>query len=326
VGQILVTGADGFIGSHLTESLVRAGEDVRALCQYNSFSSWGWLDSSECRSDIEVVLGDVRDSAQMHTVCRGIDTIYHLAALIGIPYSYHAPASYVATNISGTLNIMQAALDCDVNRVIHTSTSEVYGTARQVPIGEDHPLQAQSPYSATKIAADAIANSFHTSYGLPVITARPFNTYGPRQSARAVIPTVITQLLGGCKSLKLGAISPTRDFNYVIDTCQGFIELSRCEAALGRVVNIGSGIEITIGDTAKMIAELIGVEIEIECDESRMRPDKSEVERLIADNSLMKELTGLAPRTSLREGLSQTIEWFREPDNLSKYKKEVFNV
>jgi nucleoside-diphosphate-sugar epimerase len=221
---------------------------------------------------------------------------------------------------------MQAALDCDVNRVIHTSTSEVYGTARQVPIGEDHPLQAQSPYSATKIAADAIANSFHTSYGLPVITARPFNTYGPRQSARAVIPTVITQLLGGCKSLKLGAISPTRDFNYVIDTCQGFIELSRCEAALGRVVNIGSGIEITIGDTAKMIAELIGVEIEIECDESRMRPDKSEVERLIADNSLMKELTGLAPRTSLREGLSQTIEWFREPDNLSKYKKEVFNV
>ncbi len=326
MGQILVTGADGFIGSHLTESLVRAGEDVRALCQYNSFSSWGWLDSSECRSDIEVVLGDVRDSAQMHTVCRGIDTIYHLAALIGIPYSYHAPASYVATNISGTLNIMQAALDCDVNRVIHTSTSEVYGTARQVPIGEDHPLQAQSPYSATKIAADAIANSFHTSYGLPVITARPFNTYGPRQSARAVIPTVITQLLGGCKSLKLGAISPTRDFNYVIDTCQGFIELSRCEAALGRVVNIGSGIEITIGDTAKMIAELIGVEIEIECDESRMRPDKSEVERLIADNSLMKELTGLAPRTSLREGLSQTIEWFREPDNLSKYKKEVFNV
>ena len=269
--SILVTGADGFIGSHLTEALVRAGHNVRALCQYNSFSSWGWLDESPCRGDIEVVLGDVRDPAQMRSICKGVETIYHLAALISIPYSYHSPASYVDTNVQGTLNVLQASLEAGVSRVVHTSTSEVYGTARVVPIREDHPHQAQSPYSATKIGADALAHSFHSSFDLPVITARPFNTYGPRQSARAVIPTVITQLLAGRKTIKLGAVRPTRDFNFVLDTCQGFMALAECDAAIGKTVNIGSGTEISIGDTVALIAELVGVDVQIECDELRLR-------------------------------------------------------
>ncbi len=324
--KVLVTGADGFIGSHLTEILVHAGHDVRALCQYNSFSSWGWLDSSPCRGEIEVVLGDVRDPAQMRSVCKGVDTVYHLAALIAIPYSYQAPSSYVDTNVQGTLNVLQAALDANVRRVVHTSTSEVYGTARVVPIREDHPLQAQSPYSATKIAADALAYSFYSSFNLSVVTARPFNTYGPRQSARAVIPTVITQLLAGYKTIKLGALSPTRDFNFVLDTCQGFVALAECDAAIGKAVNIGSGTEISISETVKLIAELIGVDVQIECDETRLRPANSEVERLISDNSLMRTLTGHAPRHSLRDGLAQTIDWLRLPENFKRYKVDHFNV
>ncbi len=326
VGKVLVTGADGFIGSHLAEALVRAGHDVRALCQYNSFSSWGWLDNSPCRSDIEVVLGDVRDPLQMRSICKGVDTVYHLAALIAIPYSYQAPSSYLDTNVQGTLNVLQAALDACVSRVVHTSTSEVYGTARIVPIREDHPLQAQSPYSATKIGADALAYSFYRSFDLPVVTVRPFNTYGPRQSARAVIPTVITQLLAGRKAIRLGALTPTRDFNFVLDTCQGFIALAGCDAAVGKTVNIGSGTEISIGDTVMLIADLIGVDVQIECDENRLRPANSEVERLIADNSLMTSLTGHSPRHSLRDGLAQTIDWFRQPENLSHYKVDLFNV
>ena len=324
--KILVTGADGFIGSHLTETLVEAGYDVRALCQYNSFSSWGWLDSSNCRGDIEVVLGDVRDPAQMRSLCKGVDTVYHLAALIAIPYSYHAPSSYVDTNVQGTLNVLQAALDEGVGRIVHTSTSEVYGTARIVPIREDHPLQAQSPYSATKIGADALAYSFYSSFNLPVITARPFNTYGPRQSARAVIPTVISQLLAGRKTVKLGALTPTRDFNFVLDTCQGFMALAACDAAIGKAVNIGSGTEISIGDTVELIAELIGVDLQIECEELRLRPANSEVERLVCDNSLIKSLIGDMPTHSLREGLARTIDWMRQPENLQRYKVDQFNV
>lgn len=324
--KVLVTGADGFIGSHLTEALVKAGHAVRALCQYNSFSSWGWLDGSDCRGDIEVVLGDVRDPAQMNSICKGVDTVYHLAALIAIPYSYQAPSSYVDTNIQGTLNVLQAALHAGVGCVVHTSTSEVYGTARVVPIREDHPLQAQSPYSATKIAADALAYSFYSSFKLPVITARPFNTYGPRQSARAVIPTVITQLLAGHKTIKLGALSPTRDFNYVLDTCQGFMALAVCDAAIGKAVNIGSGTEISIGDTVALISELIGVDVQIDCDEQRLRPVNSEVERLVCDNSLIKSLTEHMPRYGLREGLAETIDWMRHADNLQRYKVDRFNV
>lgn len=324
--KVLVTGADGFIGSHLTEALVHSGHEVRALCQYNSFSSWGWLDGLACTADVEVILGDVRDAAQMRTICKGIDVVYHLAALIAIPYSYQAPSSYVGTNVQGTLNMLQASLEAGANRFVHTSTSEVYGTARIVPIREDHPLQAQSPYSATKVAADALAYSFHTSFGLPVVIARPFNTYGPRQSARAVIPTVITQLLVGRKTIKLGALTPTRDFNFVLDTCQGFMALAECEACIGKTINIGSGTEISIGDTVAMIADLIGVDVKIECDEIRLRPVNSEVERLICDNSLMKSLTGHSPRHSLREGLAQTIEWMKQPENLQRYKVDQFNV
>lgn len=326
MSKVLITGADGFIGSHLTEALVRTGHDVRALCQYNSFSSWGWLDGSDCRRDIEVVLGDVRDPAQMRSICKGVDTVYHLAALIAIPFSYHAPCSYVDTNVQGTLNLLQAAMDANVGCIVHTSTSEVYGTACSVPIREDHPLQAQSPYSATKIGADALAYSFHSSFNLPVVTARPFNTYGPRQSARAVIPTVITQLLAGYKTIKLGALTPTRDFNFVADTCQGFMALARCDAAIGKTVNIGSGTEISIGDTVALIAELIGVDVQIECDEQRLRPANSEVERLVCDNTLMHSLTGHAPQHSLRDGLAQTIEWLKQPENFNRYKVDQFNV
>lgn len=321
-----VTGADGFIGSHLAETLVREGYKVRALCQYNSFSSWGWLDQSPLRGEMEIVMGDVRDPAQMRTLARGVDTIYHLAALIAIPYSYQAPTSYVDTNIQGTLNVLQAALDEGVGRVVQTSTSEVYGTARYVPIDEKHPLQAQSPYSATKIGADALAYSFHSSFDLPVVIARPFNTYGPRQSARAVIPTVITQLLTGKRQIKLGNLSPTRDFNFVRDTCAGFLALARCDAAVGRTVNIGSGREISIGDTVQMIARLMQVEVGIECDQQRLRPDNSEVERLLCDNSLIASLTGFRPGYTLEDGLAATIDWLREPSNLARYKADIYNV
>ncbi|WP_319002297.1 NAD-dependent 4,6-dehydratase LegB [Dechloromonas denitrificans] len=326
IHKVLVTGADGFIGSHLVEELVKAGYSVRALCQYNSFSSWGWLDESPCRNEVEVVLGDVRDPAQMHSIAKGIDTIFHLAALIAIPYSYQAPSSYVDTNIQGTLNVLQAALDAGVGRIIHTSTSEVYGTARFVPINEEHPLQAQSPYSATKIGADALAFSFFSSFGLPVTIARPFNTYGPRQSARAVIPTVITQILTGKKKIKLGSLAPTRDFNFVLDTCAGFLALAGCDAAVGKTVNIGSGSEISVGDTVRLIARLIGMDVDIECDDQRLRPAASEVERLCCDNKLIRELTGFLPAYDLEQGLRKTIEWLQLPENLKRYKADVFNV
>lgn len=324
--KVLVTGADGFIGSHLVETLVRAGMDVRALCQYNSFSSWGWLDRSEFAGQFEVVLGDVRDPAQMRHVTKGVDTVFHLAALIAIPYSYQAPSSYVDTNVGGTLNLLQGALDNGVERFIQTSTSEVYGTARFVPISEEHPLQAQSPYSASKIGSDAMAYSFHASFDMPVVIARPFNTYGPRQSARAVIPTVITQLLSGKRSLKLGALSPTRDFNFVQDTCDGFLALATSQGCVGQTVNIGSGTEISVGDTVELIAKIVGVDVEIECDEQRLRPAGSEVERLCCDNRLIKSLTGFEPRFSLEDGLRATIDWLRVPDNLSRYKADIFNV
>ena len=324
--RVLVTGADGFIGSHLVEQLVNDGFEVRALAQYNSFSSWGWLDDSPVRKEIEVVLGDVRDPSQMYKIASGVDTIFHLAALIAIPYSYQAPSSYVDTNVQGTLNVLQAALGANVRRVIHTSTSEVYGTARYVPINEDHPLQAQSPYSATKIAADALAFSYYSSFELPVTIARPFNTYGPRQSARAVIPTVITQLLTGHKKLKLGSLHPTRDFNYVLDTCKGFTELAGCDDAVGKTINIGSGDEISIEDTVRLIAQVMGIEVEIECDNQRLRPVASEVERLCCDNSKIRNLTGFEPSYSLEEGLKQTIEWLRIPENLKRYKADIFNV
>ncbi|WP_449265833.1 NAD-dependent 4,6-dehydratase LegB [Ferrovibrio xuzhouensis] len=323
---ILVTGADGFIGSHLAELLVQSGRKVRALCQYNSFSSWGWLDQSPLKGDMEIVLGDVRDPAQMRTLMRGVDTAFHLAALIAIPYSYQAPTSYVDTNVQGTLNVLQAALDNNVPRVIQTSTSEVYGTARYAPIDEKHPLQAQSPYSATKIGADALAYSYFSSFGLPVVIARPFNTYGPRQSARAVIPTVITQLLSGSRRIKLGSLSPTRDFNFVLDTCAGFLALAGCDEAVGQTVNIGSGREISIGDTVQMIARLLQVDVEIECDQQRLRPDNSEVERLLCDNSLITALTGFGPGFTLEEGLAITIEWFRDPANIARYKADIYNV
>jgi NAD dependent epimerase/dehydratase len=326
MNKVLVTGADGFIGSHLVETLVKAGYSVRALCQYNSFSSWGWLDESPYRKDIEVVLGDVRDPAQMRLVSKGIDTVFHLAALIAIPYSYQAPSSYVDTNVQGTLNVLQAALDTGVRRVIHTSTSEVYGTARFVPISEEHPLQAQSPYSATKIAADALAFSYFSSFDLPVTIARPFNTYGPRQSARAVIPTVISQLLAGTTRLKLGSITPTRDFNFVLDTCAGFLALAGCEAAVGQTVNIGSGGEISIGDTVKLIAKILSIDVEIECDDQRLRPAGSEVERLCCDNRRIKALTGHQPAYDLESGLRATIDWLKLPENFKRYKPDVFNV
>jgi len=330
--KILVTGADGFIGSHLTEALVRAGHDVRAFVLYNSFNSWGWLD--ECGEDVkgkfDVFAGDIRDPNGVRTAMKGCDTVLHLAALIAIPYSYHSPDTYVDTNIKGTLNIVQAARDLEVARVVHTSTSEVYGTAKFVPITEDHPLQGQSPYSASKIGADQIAMSFYTSFGTPVSIIRPFNTYGPRQSARAVIPTIITQLAAGKRSIKLGALHPTRDFSFVRDTVAGFIAAAGSAATVGEVINLGSGFEISIGDTAWTIASVMGVELEIASDDQRLRPEKSEVERLWAAAEKARKLTGWAPAyggvDGFRRGLTETIEWFRQPANLARYKHELYNI
>jgi NAD dependent epimerase/dehydratase len=293
--HVLVTGADGFIGSHLTELLVREGCTVRALAQYNSFNSWGWLDSIDCRNDIEVISGDVRDPHFCRGAVKGVDTVFHLAALIAIPYSYVAPDSYVDTNVRGTLNVCQAALQGGVNRVVHTSTSEVYGTAQYVPIDEKHPLQPQSPYSASKIGADAMAMSFFNAFDLPVTTARPFNTYGPRQSARAVIPTIISQIASGMKQIKLGDVTPTRDFNYVTDTCRGLVALARSPKAIGETVNIGSNFEISVGDVLGLIRDLMGSSVEFVSDEQRLRPGKSEVFRLWCDNTKIRELTGFAP-------------------------------
>lgn len=323
--KVLVTGAEGFIGSHLTEALLDRGYAVRALVQYNSFGTWGWLEDVAPREGLEIVSGDVRDSAFCRQLCRDIDTVYHLAALIAIPYSYIAPESYVDTNVKGTLNICQGALDAGCRRVVVTSTSEVYGTARYVPIDEGHPRQPQSPYSATKIGADAIAQSFYNAFGLPVVTARPFNTYGPRQSARAIIPTIITQIASGHERIKLGDLSPTRDFNYVADTAAGFIALGEAEGIEGRDINIATGKEISMADTLALIARLMGREVEEVCDPERLRPPRSEVNRLLGDNTLITTLTDWRPRHTLEEGLRQTIDWFVKPENLAKYKPEIYN-
>ena len=323
---ILVTGADGFIGSHLTEMLIYKGYKVKALAQYNSLNSWGWLEEINCLDQVEVLTGDIRDSHYCKHIMQGVDIVFHLAALIAIPYSYLAPDSYVDTNIKGTLNICQAANENGNVRVIHTSTSEVYGTAQYVPIDEKHPIQPQSPYSATKIAADSMAISFYNSFDLPVTIARPFNTYGPRQSARAVIPSIITQIAHGKESIRLGDISPTRDFNYVEDTCRGFIALAECENAIGQTVNIGSNYEISIGDTLNLIKDIMKSDVEFIADEQRYRPGKSEVFRLWCDNSLIENLTGFKPKVNIQEGLERTIKWFRDADNLENYKADIYNV
>ena len=330
--KILVTGADGFIGSHLTEHLVRAGANVRAFVYYNSFNSWGWLDEADSavKASLEVFAGDIRDPHGVYTAMQGCDVVMHLAALIAIPYSYHSPDTYIDTNIKGTLNVVQAARQLGVQRVLHTSTSEVYGSARFVPITEEHPLQGQSPYSASKIGADQIAQSFYASFNTPVATIRPFNTYGPRQSARAVIPTIITQVASGARQVKLGALHPTRDFNYVRDTVRGFVAVAECDAAVGQVVNIGSNHEISVGDTARLIARLMGRDVEFVSDQQRLRPTGSEVERLWADNSRARTLTGWAPEHAgiegLTRGLQETIAWFAQPDNLRRYKAGVYNL
>ncbi len=324
--KILVTGADGFIGSHLTERLVKEGAKVSALSQYNSFNNWGWLEDVDCLSDIEVLCGDVRDSAYIQKITENVDIVFHLAALIAIPQSYVAPESYVDTNVKGTMNVCQAALKNGVEKLLVTSTSEVYGTAKYVPIDEEHPLQPQSPYSATKIGADAIAKSFNNAFDLPLVIVRPFNTYGPRQSARAVIPTIITQIASGLKYIKLGDVSPTRDFNYVKDTVSGFIALANCNAALGETVNIGSNSEISVGDTLKLIRKIMNSNVEFVLDDNRLRPANSEVNRLWCDNTKIKKLTGYTPDFTLEMGLKETIEWFTCPQNLSKYKANLYNL
>ena len=324
--SVLVTGADGFIGSHLVELLVKEGYKVRALALYNSFNDWGWLESSDCLDKIEVVTGDVRDPFFCQELTKDIDVVYHLAALIAIPYSYVAPQSYVDTNINGTVNMCKASMQNGVKRFIHTSTSETYGTALYVPIDEKHPMQPQSPYSASKIAADAMAMSFYNSFEFPLTIARPFNTYGPRQSARAVIPTIITQIANGMKEIKLGDVSPTRDFNYVEDTCRGFIALANSDESIGKSVNIGSNFEISVGDTLNLIKKIMKSDVEFVLDEQRIRPEKSEVNRLWCDNSLIKELTGFQPKNDIEQGLTKTVEWFSNPENLKKYKAGIYNV
>ena len=323
--KVLVTGADGFIGSHLTEMLLEQGYKVKALSYYNSFYDWGWLNSVK-HPELEVVTGDVRDPHFCKHITQDVEIIFHLAALIAIPYSYVAPDSYVDTNIKGTLNICQAAKENGVKKVLVTSTSEVYGTARYVPIDENHPKQPQSPYSATKIGADAIAMSFYNAFALPVVLVRPFNTYGPRQSARAIIPTIITQIANGKKEIKLGDLTPTRDFNFVKDTCKGFIELSKCDAAIGQEVNICSNNEISMRDTLNLIARLMNSDVKFIEDQVRIRPKNSEVFRLWGDNAKIKSLTGYEPSYSLEEGLKETINWFLDKDNLRKYKADIYNV
>lgn len=330
--KTLITGADGFIGSHLTEELVRRGCSVRAFVLYNSFNSWGWLDHSEPEilKSLDVFAGDIRDPHGVKKAMENCDVVIHLAALIAIPYSYHSPDTYVDTNIKGTLNVVQAARELGVQKVVHTSTSEVYGTARFVPITEDHPLQGQSPYSASKIGADQIALSFHSSFNTPVSVIRPFNTYGPRQSARAVIPTVITQIANGQRKIKLGALHPTRDFNYVADTVRGFIAAAESDHSVGEVINVGSNYEISIGDTVRLISELMGSTIEIETDQVRIRPDTSEVERLWADNAKAKQVLKWEPQYAGKEGfkrgLAETIAWLSNPVNLKAYKAHLYNI
>lgn len=330
----LVTGADGFIGSHLTEALVREGYDVKAFVLYNSFNSWGWLDhcSADVKNKFEVFAGDIRDSHGVKAAMKGCDVVLHLASLIAIPYSYHSPDTYVDTNIKGTLNVLQAARELNVSRVVHTSTSEVYGTAQYVPITEEHPLQGQSPYSATKIGADQLALSFYSSFGLPVSIARPFNTYGPRQSARAVIPSIIIQLAKskGSQPIRLGALDPTRDFNFVSDTVAGFLSLMTAENVSGQVFNFGGNFEISIGETAKLIAEVMELPLRIESEAVRFRPQHSEVERLWADNRKARELLNWAPRYAgrdgLRRGIQETVAWFSNPENARGYKADIYNI
>ena len=322
---MLVTGADGFIGSHLTEMLLEEGYKVRALSQYNSFNNWGWLEGLN-QPNLEVVTGDVRDPHYCKHISRDVDTIFHLAALIAIPYSYIAPDSYVDTNVKGTLNICQAAKENGVRRVLVTSTSEVYGTAQYVPIDEKHPKQPQSPYSATKIGADAMAMSFYNAFELPVVIVRPFNTYGPRQSARAIIPTIITQIANGATEIKLGDLTPTRDFNFVKDTCRGFIQLADCDDAIGQEVNVCSNYEISMRDTLNLIAEIMGKKVNFVEDTQRLRPKNSEVFRLWGDNTKIKGLTGFEPQYDIRRGLEETIKWFTCEENLKKYKSNIYNV
>ena len=330
--RVLVTGADGFIGSHLTEALVRNGYEVRAFVYYNSFNSWGWLD--HCADDVqgkfEVFAGDIRDPHGVKKALTGCDAVLHLAALIAIPFSYHSPDSYVDTNIKGTLNVLQAARELNVSRVIHTSTSEVYGTAQYVPIDEKHPLQGQSPYSASKIGADQLAFSFYSSFNLPVVTLRPFNTYGPRQSARAVIPTIITQIANGNSQIKLGSVTPTRDFNFISDTVKGFISALSSKSGVGEVINLGSNFEISIQDIASLIGEIMNQEIKVIDSDERIRPENSEVNRLWADNSKAKELLSWKPEyaslNGLKKGLEETVNWFKKPNNLNLYKSEIYNV
>jgi dTDP-glucose 4,6-dehydratase len=328
--KILVTGADGFIGSHLVETLVAEGHDVRAFVLYNSLGSHGWLDSSELQDKVEIVAGDIRDPLCVRNAVKGCDIVLHLAALISIPYSYRAPDSYVDTNIRGTMNVLQAARDLQIAKVVHTSTSEVYGTAKFVPITEDHPLQGQSPYSASKIAADQMAFAYHSSFNVPVAILRPFNTYGPRQSARAVIPTVITQIASGARVLSLGSLHPTRDFNYVSDTVRGFIAAAKSDHSVGEVINIGSNFEISIGDTVELIAQLMGVRVEVKTQQERLRPEASEVERLWADNSKADNLLGWRPGYAgvegLRRGLTETIAWFSDQRNLRLYRPAEYSV
>lgn len=324
--KLLITGADGFIGSHLTEELVRQGKKVKAFVYYNSFNSWGWLDTlpKEILKEIEIFTGDIRDPNGVREAMKGMDTVYHLAALIAIPFSYHSPDAYVDTNIKGTLNVLQAARDLEPKRVLVTSTSEVYGTAQYVPIDEKHPYQGQSPYSATKIGADRLAESFYRSFGLPVTIVRPFNTYGPRQSMRAVIPTIITQLLNGKEEITLGALSPTRDFNYVKDTVAGFLAIAGSEKTIGEEINIATQKEISIGKLAEELIHQINPKANIICEQERLRPEKSEVNRLLGSNQKIKELTDWKPKYSLSEGLAETIAFFRE--NLEKYKVDIYNI
>jgi len=324
--KVLITGADGFIGSHLTEILLENKFKVRALAQYNSFNNWGWLEDIPQNTNLEVVCGDIRDPHFVKHIMKDIDIVFHLAALIAIPYSYIAPDSYIDTNIKGTLNVCQAAKEYGQIRVIITSTSEVYGTALYVPIDENHPKQAQSPYSASKIGADALAMSFYNAFGLPITIARPFNTFGPRQSARAIIPTIITQIISGIKEIKLGDLTPTRDFNYVIDTCNGFLAIAQCDETIGKEINISSNFEISIADTLNIIKNILKSDVKFTTEEQRLRPVNSEVFRLWGDNTLIRNLTGFQPKYDIHKGLEETCIWMAKPENLKSYKTTIYNL